>query len=82
MIFLFEYERKTGDPAKVTEFADEFRADAEQARLALEQQALKRGDDLEIVLIEAANQAVVRKTHRRYFDSLKQFINAPAFEIA
>lgn len=82
MIFLVEYKRTSNDPAKLTEFANDRIEEAQNKRLELELAALARGEDVEIVLLEAQNQAAIRKTHRRYFESLEQFIRAPLLGVA
>lgn len=82
MIFLVEYERKSGEPAKVTEFPNELCHDAQQARLAIELKALGRNKEVEIVLLDAPSKAAIRKTHRRYFESIGQILNSPVLEAA
>lgn len=82
MIFLVEYERKSGEPAKVTEFPNELRHDAQQARLTIELTALGRNKEVEIVLLDAPSKATIRKTHRRYFESIGQILNSPVLEAA
>ena len=82
MIFLVEYERKSGEPAKVTEFPDECRGDAQQARLSIELNALDLDKDVEIVLLDAPSKSAIRKTHRRYFESIGQMLKSPVLEAA
>ena len=67
MIYLIQYNRRTGKPAKVTEYSVERRDEAEKARLEMELGQLNAAVEHEIVLLEAPSQNELRKTHRRYF---------------
>ena len=64
-------------PARVTEYPVERRREAEKARLEIELGQLNAAIEHEIVLLEAPSQNELRKTHRRYFEELKQLL-APA----
>ena len=77
MIYLIQYNRQTGMPARVTEYPVERRREAEKARLEIELGQLNAAIEHEIVLLEAPSQNELRKTHRRYFEELKQLL-APA----
>lgn len=75
MIYLIQYNRRTGKPAKVTEYSVERRGEAEKARLEIELGQLNTAVEHEIVLLEAPSQNELRKTHRRYFvEELKQLL--------
>ena len=70
MIFLIEYDRAAGKLASITPFSDENREQAAEARLTLELALNKSRVDREVVLLEAQNEAALRRTHQRYFESL------------
>lgn len=70
MIFLIDYDRAAAKLISLTRFADEDRHVAEDARLTLELALNRSGVLREIVLLEAVDEAAMRRTHQRYFDSL------------
>jgi hypothetical protein len=70
MIFLLDYRRATGALTSIREFDDAMRVAAEQSRLDLEISNLQSGEDHEVVLLEVATKADLKKTHRRYFENL------------
>jgi hypothetical protein len=72
MIFLLEYDRPEGRLVKFETFAEGLRAEAEQTRLEIELELNRRGIEHEVVLLEAENEQALRRTHRRYFESLSQ----------
>jgi len=66
MIFLIDYDRKHARIRLFKTFEDMERACAERERLDLE---ITDRADAEVVLLEAADEATLRKTHARYFES-------------
>ncbi|HVS80125.1 MAG TPA: hypothetical protein VHE60_00155 [Pyrinomonadaceae bacterium] len=72
MIFLIEYDRDSGRIVTMKSFDDEDREKAEESRLKLELDLNARGVESEVVLLEAANEEAVRRTHRRYFEDLHE----------
>lgn len=70
MIFLIEYDRDQGRIVKLETFTASDRNRAEETRLNLELDLRLKGIDNEVVLLEAANEDAVRRTHRRYFEDL------------
>lgn len=70
MIFLIQYDRKAGEVISISEFRDECRSEAAEARLALEIELFSSGTDGEVVVLEAESETALRKTHRRYFEKL------------
>jgi hypothetical protein len=76
MIFLIEYSRTQGRILTFTIFNDSERRKAENARLEIELELNRRGVDHEVVLLEAASEDALRKTHRRYFENLSQIANS------
>ena len=73
MIFLIEYNRSEGRMVSPPHVFDESeREKAREARLNLELDLNRKGIDHEVVLLEALSEAALRKTHRRYFESLSE----------
>ena len=70
MLFLIEYDRMPGLIVRLERFTRERRHDAEKARLKLEIELRRNGLIHEVVLLEAASEEALRKTHRRYFEDL------------
>ncbi|OGS04291.1 MAG: hypothetical protein A3G41_04155 [Elusimicrobia bacterium RIFCSPLOWO2_12_FULL_59_9] len=71
MIFLIEYNRSEGRIVNITGFDDSRRREAEGSRLDIELDLNRRGVNHEVVLLEAASEDALRRTHRRYFDLSK-----------
>ena len=67
MVFLIQYDRSTGTLRVFEPFDDAQRGEAERARLALELE--NRPGSTEVVVLEAASEEALRRTHRRYFES-------------
>jgi hypothetical protein len=72
VIFLIEYDRPKGIVIKLDSYKDSQRADAERARLQIELQLNEQAIDHEVVLLDAASLAALKKTHRRYFQTTNQ----------
>jgi hypothetical protein len=70
VIFLIDYSRSKGELVKLRSFADSERGVAEEARLELELSNSRDGIAHEVVILEARDEAVLRRTHRRYFEDL------------
>ncbi len=70
MFFLMEYDRPKGKIINITTFND--RAKAENERLLIELELHKLHIGREVVLLEAANEDALRRTHRRYFENASQ----------
>ena len=73
MIFLIDYDKKRGLIRSFRSFADEDRACAERIRLEMEI-ADRAGS--EVVILEAADEETLRKTHARYFKSAAELLRA------
>ena len=69
-IFLIEYDRTTGKIVSQVSFLDSERFRADDPRLRKELELKVAGSEHEVVLLEAADEAALRLTHRRYFDDL------------
>jgi hypothetical protein len=78
MIFLIEYDRSQGRMVTFNAFGDSERREAEDLRLQLELELNRLGTEREVVLLEAASEEALRRTHRRYFEDLTQLVNSPA----
>ena len=76
MIFLIEYDRDRGELVTFRSFDDVERKNAEAARLELELDLNRRGVEHEVVILEAASENAVRRTHRRYFETLEELLKA------
>ncbi len=72
MIFLIQYNRPTGRIVTFRVFDNSERAAAEDSRLELDLDLHRRNIDDEVVLLEAASEDALRRTHRRYFEDLAQ----------
>lgn len=78
MFFLIDYDRQQGRIVELLKFADSERRRAEDARLELEVALNRQGIEREVVLLEAANEDALRRSHRRYFEDLSQLAGTPA----
>lgn len=77
MFFLIEYDRPSGRLVRVEPFAPADRGRAHEARLDLELTLNRAGvDDREVVILEAANEEGLRRTHRRYFEDLAGIVSS------
>ena len=72
MIFLIEYDRPAGKVLRLDAFEDSERSRAEDFRLELELTLKRDGVDHEVVLLQAETEDAVRRTHRRYFETVDQ----------
>lgn len=71
MVFLIEYARSERRIVGIREFRDGQRPEADNARLELELRLNREGIDHEIVLLDAASEEALRRTHGRYFDEIE-----------
>lgn len=78
MVFLIEYDRERGRIVSIKSFADSNGERAEESRLQLELELNLKGIGNEVVLLEAASEEALRRTHRRYFEDLTELSTAPA----
>lgn len=76
MIFLIEYNRPQGRIVTFERFKDSEQLKAENSRLELELNLNRRGVAHEVVLLEAASANALRRTHRRYFETLRQILES------
>jgi hypothetical protein len=78
VVFLIEYDRDSGRIVTMRSFEDSERESAQDARLDLELDLNEKGIEYEGVLLEASDEEAVRRTHRRYFEDLRELTTAPA----
>lgn len=76
MLFLIEYNRDSGRIVTFKSFEDSDRRGAEESRLGLELDLNLKGIENEVVLLEAATEEALRRTHRRYFEDLSELTKA------
>ena len=72
MYYLVEYNRAAGHLRSLRPFVDHRLAQDE--RLAAEIRHLREGVDIEVVVLDAPDEAALRRSHGRYFMSVKQLI--------
>ena len=75
MLFLIEYDRDQGELVTFKSFEDNKSFVSANARLELELGLNRTGVKHEVVLLEAENEGALRRTHRRYFESLTQLVS-------
>ena len=57
-------------------FDNSERSEAERSRLEMELELNQRQIDHEVVLLDAADEQALRRTHRRYFEDAAQIANS------
>ena len=80
MLFLIEYDRLRGEIVSVAIHADDQRAQVDEARLQMELRLRRETPRREVVVLEAASEDALCKTHARYFKSARALV--PASPIA
>ena len=78
MLFLIEYDRDRGEILTLRSFPDSDRDRASEERLELELSLNLSGIENEVVILEAATEKALRRTHRRYFEDLSELASVPA----
>ena len=76
MLFLLEYKRSEGRIVALKTFDDTERSKAERSRFQMELELNQKKIDHEVVLLDAADEQALRRTHRRYFEDVVQIANA------
>jgi hypothetical protein len=74
MYFLIDYDRSAGKLMSMTPFDANQGALARSQRLALELEHNAAGRIREVVILQAPSEAHIRKTHRRYFETLEELV--------
>jgi len=76
MIFLIDYEPKTGLRREFKTFPDSERAEAQRQRLEIELRLNGERESREVVLLEAADEQALRRTHQRYFQTVEEIVDS------
>jgi hypothetical protein len=76
MLFLIQYDRRAGRIVSLERFTDEQKFMAGKARLTLEIALQRHKLNHEVVVLEAASEEALRKTHGRYFDDVEHLLAA------
>jgi hypothetical protein len=71
--FLLIYERPTGRILEQRTYAEDEQVQAQKERLARELQERER-PDIEVVLLGAESLEALKKTHGRYFKTMKELL--------
>ena len=79
MIFLIEYSRREGGIVTFRKFEDAQLQEAADTRLEIELDINRKGIDHEVVLFDAESEEALRRTHRRYFETLRQMVEPSRF---
>ena len=74
MLFLIEYDRRSGTLVQFRKLHESERQAAHDARLELELELNKRGVQHEVVILDAPNEETLRRTHGRYFKTLAELV--------
>jgi hypothetical protein len=73
MIFVIQFDQKEGRLKRLDTFTDADREKANRQRVEVEIELLKQNVFHEVVVLEAKSVEALKKTHRRYFDSIAQW---------
>ena len=76
MFYLIEYNRPEGRLVTFKVFAESERSKAEELRLEIELDLNRKKIDHEVVLLDAASEAALHRTHGRYFKDLRQILES------
>ncbi len=72
--FLIVYNRDTGDVA-IDRYEDDAREAAQERRFALENEH-RLEPHIEVVLLGARSEDVLRRTHARYFKTVRELVDS------
>lgn len=72
MLFLIEYNRARGAIVNFVTFTESDRTAAQNSRLEMELALNRKSIGHEVILLEAASETALRKTHRRYFQNVHE----------
>jgi hypothetical protein len=78
MLFLIQYDRRAGHIVRLERFTGDQQRLAADTRLALEIELRRNGRSHEVVLLDAASEEALRKTHGRYFEDIGGLLAAVA----
>jgi hypothetical protein len=77
MIFLVQYDRSQGVIQRFDQYSDAEEATAEAVRFEIELGLSRSGSNAEVLLLEASDENALRRTHRRYFESISSISANP-----
>ena len=77
MLFLIEYDRRGGTLTKFESFPNDQNDDvlAKRAKLEISLRDSGKLESHEVVILQAKSEAILRRTHRRYFETTESIIN-------
>jgi hypothetical protein len=78
MLFLIQYDRRAGHIVRLERFTNDQQRLAADTRLELEIELRRHGQNHEVVLLEAASEEALHKTHGRYFEDVEALLAAVA----
>jgi hypothetical protein len=78
MLFLIQYDRRAGHIVRLERFTDDQQRLAADTRLELEIELRRHGQNHEVVLLDAASEEALHKTHGRYFEDVEGLLAAVA----
>jgi hypothetical protein len=77
MIIVVSYDRKKGRVLRLERFSNDQRERAQTLRLELERGPGKENHEIEVVLLEAASEEALQRTHAKYFKTFHDIVNEP-----
>jgi hypothetical protein len=72
LFYLIEHDRPERRLVTFKAFDPSERTSAERARLKLELDLNQKGINHEVVILDAADESALRRTHRRYFEDISE----------
>ncbi len=78
MIYLIQYNRETSRIVRMTGFTSA--EEASREKLNLELNLLKLNENNEVVILEAVDEAALKRTHGRYFHEHDGLVISPDYE--
>jgi hypothetical protein len=78
MLFLIQYDRRAGRIVRMERFTNDQWDLAAETRLDLELELQRRRQNHEVVLLDAASEEALHKTHGRYFEDVEGLLAAMA----
>lgn len=74
MFFLIDYDRAQGKIISLKTFLESESKVAQADRLSVELDHVRNGIRREVVLLDAKSEEALRRTHRRYFETLSELV--------
>ena len=78
MMFVIVYDRRAGVVLEKRCFEDERMSDAKSYRQRCERKHAERADEIEVVILDAENEAALEQTHGKYFGGAEAMIERTA----